>query len=675
MQSVAERIVDEYKKYFAQLRLEIDLFQQIKLNEISSLEALGEKAEKEDFMPTYQAFKETLNHGRLFALIDAQGQGVLKHITGNFLPACEEEVRTTIADGTQEQLFLHYSGKQVHFDLLQPLATKTGQGKFFFAAFNTNVLQEILIKYQLPHQQLFIMRSDKQGNIELTTEQDSYQQMTIAESEFQSFSFIEPLPGTRWQLAIRLDPAYSENLFFWSIFRALLIWLALTIAIVLFYQGQKKRLLTHRKISSELKFKDTHDKLTGLANRKKFNVLLEEQLTVKNNSSESVEGVALHVDLDKFQVINNSFGYVVGDRLLLELSSSLKTFVPKNATISRIGSDEFAILLPDLHHAEAKALAHEIRMAIQDINITEENKETYLSASIGVVNLGEETLIDCEQVFSSLSLCVRLAKKKGGNRVVNYRSDDPQLKQHSDEMDAIHLITDAIKRKRFVLFRQEILSLGNAKEEKHYEMLVRIKDANGELVYPNDFIPAAEKYGLIKKVDKAVIEATLTMMSQQDTLSSYSINLSGATLGDRDIIEFVHQIFEKTGVDPKRVCFEITETSAISHLNSALVFMKQMIDLGCIFALDDFGSGLSSFSYLQQLPVAIIKIDGSFVRDIDNNAINRIFVENIQRTAKAMNKKTVAEFVETADIEKILTEIGINYGQGYHIHKPEKCYE
>ena len=675
MKSVTERVVDEYNEYFTQLRLEIDLFQQIKLNEISRLEMLGEKAKKEDFMPTYQAYKEMLEHGRLFALIDSQGKGILKHITGDFLAACEEEVRTTIADGAQEQMFLHHSGAQVHFDLLQPLATESGQNKFFFAAFNTDVLQQILIKYQLPHQQLFLMRSDKQGVIELTTEQDSYEQMIIAQSELKSFSFIEQLPGTRWQLAIRLDPEYSGNLFLWSFFRAVLIRLALSAGIVLFYYGQKKRLVVQRKMSSELRFKDTHDKLTGLANRKRFDVLLTEQLTVKNNTNSPKEGVVLHIDLDKFQIINNSFGYVLGDRLLLELSQSLRMLAPKGATIGRIGSDEFAILLPSLKHKDGKSLAHEIRMAIQDVSIAEENKETYLSASIGIVNLGEDTLIESEQIFSSLSLCIRLAKKKGGNRVVSYQSEDPQLKQHSDEMDAIHLITEAIKNKRFVLFRQRILPLNQTMDEQHYETLVRIKSANGELVYPNDFIPAAEKYGLIKQIDRAVIDATLTMMSEQDILNSYSINLSGASLGDRDIIEFVHQVLERTGVEPKRVCFEITETSAISHLNSALIFMGQMIERGCIFALDDFGSGFSSFSYLQQLPISIIKIDGAFVRDIDTNEVNRIFVENIQRTATAMGKKTVAEFIETGDIEKILTEIGIDYGQGYHIHKPEKCYE
>ena len=198
----------------------------------------------------------------------------------------------------------------------------------------------------------------------------------------------------------------------------------------------------------------------------------------------------------------------------------------------------------------------------------------------------------------------------------------------------------------------------------------------GKLIPPVHFIPAAEKYGLIRQIDQWVIEHTFKMIasSPMDS-SSYSINLSGVTLADRDTFTQVVELFEKYQVDTSRICFEITETSAIANIESALYFINKMKDYGCSFSLDDFGSGLSSFSYLQRLPVDVLKIDGIFVKDMDTNEVNRVFVENIKRTAETMGIKTVAEFVENAVIESMLAEIGIDFGQGYHIHKPEPWYE
>ncbi len=674
MNTVSDRIVSDYQEYFNQLRLEIDLFQQKQLNGISRLEQLGKNATNDDYMPLFESFKGTISNSRLFALIDQQGNGILKHITGDFGASCKEEVRSVITAGLQDDLFLHHTKSSVHFDLIQPLVTEQGQGKYFFAAFNTHVLETLLAKYQLPHQQLFLMRVDKAGAIELTTEKDTYKKMVMAASEFESFSFIKSLPKTRWQLAIRLEPEYSSNIFILGLVKALIIWFFMSSILYLFYQAQKRRLIDQNILNSTLKYNDSHDKLTGLVNRKSFDNELALQIEITARQVENDTGVVLHLDLDQFQIINNTYGYAVGDRLLLQLSLSLKSILPENSVLSRLGNDEFAIILPTTKHQDAKKMAHDIRHFIRDIHIAEDDKETYLSACIGVLLLGEEQLLEAEQVLSSLGLCIQLAKKKGGNRVVVYQSSNPQLQEHAQEMDAIHLITDAIKQKKFVLYRQEIKQLSQLSEIKHYELLVRIQGENNTLIYPNDFIPAAEKYGLIKKIDREVIKMAFEHMSKHDLSHDYSINLSGTSLGDRDIFEFMHQMFAQYDVNPKRVCFEITETAAISHLNSALEFIEQMITLGCVFSLDDFGVGLSSFAYLQKLPAKIIKIDGSFVKDIDKNPINRIFVENIQRTAIAMNKKTVAEFVESADIEQVIKEIGIDYGQGYHIDKPSYCF-
>jgi len=674
MDTVTDRILSDYQEYFTQLRLEIDLFQQKQLNAISSLQENGNKASSKQYMEVLNSLRIEISHTRLFALIDEQGNGSLKHITGDFLPACEEEISSTVTAGSQESLFLHRSGKSVHFDLLQPLSTSNGKGKYFFVAFNPDVLNNLLSKYQLPHQQLFLMRADNIGEIELTTESLDYTSMLIGSAELDKFSFVKAIPNTRWQLTIRLSPEYSTSLYQQGLLKALVIWLVLTLLIYAFYRLQKIRTQSHYKIEQELAFKQNHDPLTGLVNRVCFEVSLKEKIEYHQQNPLIDRGVVFHIDIDKFQVINNSFGYAIGDSYLHKVSVGLKEFLPENAIVSRLGSDEFAILLPMLTFSQAKSYAHEIRLFFKNISISTLNEETSLTASIGAVIIDDSQLAT-EQVFSSLSQAVSLAKEKGRNRVQIYQSDDKQLIHHAKEMMAIHEVSSALQESRLVLYRQKIKAL-SGRQTAHFEILVRMISPEGILIPPNNFIPAAEKYGLICQIDHWVIENTFKAMAERasDIETCYSINLSGATLADRDIFDQVVVLFERYKIAPQRICFEITETSAITHLKSALHFMDNMIAFGCSFSLDDFGSGLSSFSYLQQLPVSIIKIDGAFVRDIDTNEVNRIFVENIKRSANAMNKKIVAEFVENAEIESLLTEIGIDYGQGYHIHKPEFWY-
>ena len=243
MDAVTDRILSDYQEYFAQLRLEIDLFQQKQLNAIASLQKSGDKASIEQYMEVLNSLRSEIDHTRLFALIDEQGHGSLKHITGNFLPACEEEISATIASGVQESLFLHRSGKSEHFDLLQPLSTIDGKDSYFFVAFNPDVLNNLLSKYQLPHQQVFLMRADSIGKVELTTESVDYTSMLIGSEELDEFSFVKAIPNTRWQLAIRLSPEYSSNLYQQGLLKAIIVWSVLTILIYGFYRLQKNRMI------------------------------------------------------------------------------------------------------------------------------------------------------------------------------------------------------------------------------------------------------------------------------------------------------------------------------------------------------------------------------------------------------------------------------------------------
>jgi len=677
MEAVTTQILSDYQKYFNQLRLKIDLFQQKHLNAIEKLHSDGKKALIDDYMPVLETLRTEIKESNLFALIGKNGQGSLQHITGDFLPDCKTEIATIVKAGTQNQLFLHRSEKSVHFDLLQPLTSTSGKGEYFFVSFKPTVFTEILKKYQLPHQQLFLMRSDHIGQIELSTESGDKNQTSVSmnKEEIKNFDFIRDIPNTRWQLAIRLDPKYNQSLFIQGLTKALIIWILLTTLIYAFYRQQKNRIKKNYQMMQELAFKDNHDQLTGLANRTNFERHLVSYIETNFKSKSHGNGVVIHIDIDKFQVINNSYGYAAGDKFLYQVSLKLIDFLPKDTIISRLGNDEFALLLPSLDHQHAKECAHSIRLLIQNIHIFELSEETTITASIGVLML-DKSIVNTEQVFASLAQAVRLAKNKGRNRVQIYQSDDQQLVQHATEMEAINKVSRALKEKRFVLYRQQIKSL-QTQEPAHYEILVRMISSEGNLIPPLEFIPAAEKHGIIRQIDHWVIEHTFKMIASQpeDTDTDYSINLSGATIADRDIYDVVIALFKRYKVDPQRICFEITETSAITHLKSALHFIESMIEYGCYFSLDDFGSGLSSFSYLQQLPIHIIKIDGVFIRDMDTNPVNRIFVENIQRTATAMNKKIVAEFVENAEIEMLLTVMGIDYGQGYHIHKPEPWYD
>jgi len=685
MDSVTDRILSDYQEYFTQLRLEIDLFQQKQLNAIEQLQKQGEQASKQDYMQVLTTLRSDIDNTRLFALIDPSGKGSLRHITGDFLADCEEEIAATVHEGVQNKLFLHRSKMSMHFDLLQPLSTAESNNSFFFVAFNPDILTNLLKKYQLPHQQVFLMRADSLGEVELTTETSNSKYTEIlTSSELKSFNFVKAIPNTRWQLAIRLSPEYSSNLFREGLIKAVLIWLLLSLFIYGFFRQQKNSLLKHSQVEQALAYVDNYDQLTGLANRVNFDRQLSEHIeansllahdSINANSIDNKQtGVVMHIDLDKFQVINNSISYAMGDKFLHQISISLKEFLPDSAIISRLGNDEFAVLLPDMLFSEAKDFAHRVRLEIQTIRINELEQDTNITASIGVIIL-DNSIFDAQQVYSSLGQAVSLAKEKGRNRVQVYQSDDEQLVLHAKEMEAVHDVANALKENRLLLYRQEIKSLSE-QQSSHFEVLVRMRSEQGALVPPIHFIPAAEKYGLIRQIDHWVIENTFKKisMSPEDD-SNYSINLSGVTLADRDTYEQVINLFELYQVPTERICFEVTETSAITHLESALYFINKMKSYGCSFSLDDFGSGLSSFSYLQKLPVDVIKIDGIFVKDMDSNDINRVFVENIKRTADAMNKKTVAEFVENAVIEKMLTEIGIDYGQGYHIHKPEPWYE
>lgn len=675
MDTVTDRVLADYQSYFEQLHLQLELFQKQHNQQLTQLELQAEGAELESYMALLGEFRKNIKNSRLIAIINSDGEGVLRHITGDFLPDCQAEIEATLKAGMQEQLFLHRSENSVHFDLLLPL--DNSRSSFLFAAFNPDVLQQLLVQYQLPHQQLYLLRTDNVGKIELSSEANvtNKQAIVMSENDLQSFSFVKSIPNTRWQLAIRLDDEYNQKIIYETAFKSLLLWILFTAVVYAFYRVQKLRSEKYLTIKQEASFHQKHDNLTELVNRAHFENELNAFISVDVHKNLPTQGVIFQIDLDQFQVINSIHGYAFGDSLLAAFSAELKSFLPESAIVSRLGNDEFAVLMADLPHTDGVSYAQKLREFILSLRLIPDAPSEHISACIGVVILDDE-LTEVEQVIKSLSQSVAIAKAKGRNRVQLYQSDDPTLLKHAAEMKVTQNIEYALKTNQFVLFRQHIYSLQAKPDDVEYvEVLVRMRGTDGDYIPPAFFINAAEKYDLIYRIDIWVIEATCKALVDDKSFSgNVSVNLSGKTLANVNLANDVKYLFAKYHIDPTRFGFEVTETAAISHLQTALAFFKEMKELGCTFSLDDFGSGLSSFAYLQQLPVDIIKIDGSFIHNLDSDSMSSVLVENIQRIANAMGKKTVAEWVENDLVEQCLKSLQVDYVQGYLRHKPEQWY-
>lgn len=674
MDTVSEQVLRDYEAYFSRLRLQIDLFQKRHEQALAALYSAGNEAETSAYMALHSELKEALPHSRLFAFVDNLGKGSLAHITGEFLPSCKLEIASTLASKNQEQLFLHRKDNSIHFDLLQPLQAATNANELFFVSFSTDMLLETLNRFQLPYQELFLLRSDSQGKIELSgVGEEGANQLVMSEDELERFSFVKPIPRTRWQVAIRLDEGYNHRLLRDTIVMAVVAWLILSALMLGFYHLLRIGSERYHRIAELFEFTTQRDALTELVNRAHFEQELEDFIHSKRDKD---VGVVLQIDVDHFQLINSSYGYTYGDMLLASFAESLTELLPEGAIVSRLGNDEFAVLLRELRHEESEDFARQLKKSIEELEFKHKEQVIHVTVCIGVVNLIAHQNSSGRSLLS-LGQAVNTAKGKGRNRVQMYQSDDSQLVRHAEQMDMIQTVEKALRQHRLVLFRQRIAPLQHENDDDTacYEVLVRMFDPQGNLIPPGRFISVAEQYGMISSIDRWVLEATCQAMSlAPDESARYSVNLSGKTLAMTDLAERARKIFRQYNISPKLISFEITETAAIENFALALDFISEMKAEGCKFYLDDFGSGLSSFAYLQKLPVDVIKIDGSFVREIEQNQVSAALVENIQRMARVTGKRTVAEWVENEGIAEKLRDIGIDYGQGYHIHKPEHWY-
>jgi diguanylate cyclase (GGDEF)-like protein len=424
-----------------------------------------------------------------------------------------------------------------------------------------------------------------------------------------------------------------------------------------------------RKLVEELAWAASHDALTALANRRQFEFELHKAMSAPFTSG----GHLMLIDLDQFKIVNDTCGHMAGDRLLRQVARLLANEVEDHGMVARLGGDEFGIFLRDNDAEQASDVAERIRAVVEQSSFIHEGASFRISTSIGLVRLD-----DCAGVQDALRLAdvaCFLAKDKGRNRVQQHRPSDADMTVRVAEMSWVHRIRKGLDEGRFCLYEQEIRPIGGiGKGQERRELLLRLRDESGSLVTPNSFLPAAERYGLMPLIDRWVVRRAFEIIADRKhssrKIAGYAINLSGATVGDADFVDYVAGLFAQYDVPPTSICFEITETSAISDLDEATAFIERIRGMGCSFSLDDFGTGMSSIAYLKHLPVDFIKIDGAFVKEILNSKVDRAMVEMITRTAKIMQKQVVAEFVESIAILDELRAIGVDFVQGYAIGKP-----
>jgi diguanylate cyclase (GGDEF)-like protein/PAS domain S-box-containing protein len=424
-----------------------------------------------------------------------------------------------------------------------------------------------------------------------------------------------------------------------------------------------------------LSWQASHDALTGLTNRREFERRLETALGQLDGSG--TRHILMFLDIDQFKIVNDTCGHAAGDQLLRQISSILQRHLRAGDLVARLGGDEFGVLLPDCGIETAAMLAETLRQSVQDTNFTWKGRVFNTTLSIGAIPVAHAGTTK-EDMLRTADMACYMAKEKGRNRVQIHSPSDSELLERFGEMTWVQRIHDALEQHRFCIYAQEILALDSRNDEgMHIEILLRLRDEDGRLVPPANFIPSAERYGLMPLIDRWVVSNTFDILAdglndpQNNRLATCAINLSGASFEDENFVEFVREQFAAKNIPPTMICLEITETSAISNLAKANQFLGAMQDLGCRFALDDFGSGMSSFAYLKHLPVDFLKIDGGFIKDMLNDPIDLAMVETIHRLGKMLGKRTIAEFVESEDILARLREIGIDYAQGYVIGKPQ----
>jgi diguanylate cyclase (GGDEF)-like protein/PAS domain S-box-containing protein len=436
-----------------------------------------------------------------------------------------------------------------------------------------------------------------------------------------------------------------------------------------------------RAMARKMDFLAAHDPLTGLVNRREFELRLQRALD--GAITENSVHVLCYLDLDQFKIVNDTCGHIAGDELLRQLTVLLQEKVRQNDTLARLGGDEFGILMAHCDVSHAQKVLETIRQVVEGFRFVWEGKTFAVGVSIGVTRIDSTTSSVSDAMSEADSACY-MAKDSGRNRIHVYEADDEVMARRYGEMQWVSRIHEAFEQQRLSLMCQPIVPISAFTRKRgkfvatsdgmFFEVLIRMMDEQGQRVPPGAFIPAAERYNLMPSIDRWVVKNTLDWLQsnsdQLDTVTFCTINLSGHSLNDEHFLEFVTEGLAQSGIDGEKICFEITETAAVANLTQAVHFIRTLKLNGCRFALDDFGSGMSSFAYLKNLPVDFLKIDGNFVRDIIDDPVDFAMVEAVNRVGHVMGIKTIAEFVENDEVLERLQKMGVDYVQGYGIAIP-----
>jgi diguanylate cyclase (GGDEF)-like protein/PAS domain S-box-containing protein len=456
-----------------------------------------------------------------------------------------------------------------------------------------------------------------------------------------------------------------------------IIWVRATARLVENERGQSSLLIVYeditetRLLNEQIAYQADHDALTGLANRNKFDRYLKRAIVLAHH--ENAEHALCYLDLDQFKIINDTCGHLAGDELLRQLGELLRKHIRQYDFVARLGGDEFGVLMYNCSSQQAFQACEKLRDLIKDFSFAWDDRSFTIGVSIGVssINIVSGNAVD---LLKEADAACYAAKEKGRNRVHVFSPNDEALAMRRGEMQWVEKIRHGLDQNRFVLYGQPIVPMQDTNEGLHFEVLLRYRDDRGNIIPPGAFLPAAERYNLASELDRWIIATLLEWLAHRPaflrTLTLCSINLSGLSLSDETMLKFISGELQKWAVPSNKLCFEITETAAISNLSYATNFINQLKEQGCLFSLDDFGSGLSSFAYLKNLPVDYLKIDGLFVKDILDDKVDLAMVKSINEVGHVMNKKTIAEFVENEAIFNLLKTLGIDYAQGYGIGKP-----
>jgi len=439
-------------------------------------------------------------------------------------------------------------------------------------------------------------------------------------------------------------------------------------AVVVFHDTTEMQHLTNK-----MAFLASHDSLTGLLNRHEFEVRLQQILESARTSGR--QHAVCYLDLDQFKIVNDTCGHVAGDELLKQLTHQLHGRVRARDMLARLGGDEFGVILDDCDQDTAYHIADGLRQSVKDFRFAWQDRFFEIGVSIGLVPISAASGNMTEVLSAADSACY-VAKDLGRNRVHIYQPNDDALARRHGEMQWVQRINDGLEGNRFQLYGQHMIPLA-AGAPTFCEILLRLHEEGTGLIPPNAFIPAAERYYLMPSIDRWVVARALAMIgrnrwseSTSDQPMMYAINLSGQSLCDDQFLDFVVSHLQESGIPPARICFEITETAAIANLTRAIDFMSRLKDIGCRFALDDFGSGLSSFGYLKSLPVDYLKIAGNFIQDIVVDPVDHAMVDAINQIGHVMGLTTIAESVESDAILQNLRKLGVDYAQGFGISEP-----